>query len=277
MLDDDTTCHRHADRTAAVACQRCERPICTECMHSASVGFHCPTCTRTGAQKVVRASDLRSSSSTPATLALIIINVGAFLLQGSGLAIGDPAQTITRIGELGGSEVADGEYWRIITSAFLHRSLLHLGFNMFFLWTVGQLLERALGTPRFLLTYAAGLLGGSVAVLAFSFDALVAGASGAVLGLAGALGALLWARGIPLTQTSVFGLLVINLALPLIVPRISFWGHLGGIAGGFVAGWLLSWLPEKFGRPMNVAVGATLGWCLVLAAAALAIPTVVGG
>lgn len=276
MLDDHTTCYRHADRTAAVACQRCERPICTDCMHPASVGFHCPECTKTGAQQVVRARDIRSGNQTPITVGLIILNVGVFLLQGSGLAIGDPAQTVTGLGELGGREVADGEWWRIITSAFLHRSLLHLGFNMFFLWSIGQLLERSLGTARYLLTYAAGLLGGSVAVLLFSFDSLVAGASGAVLGLAGALGAVLWTRGLPLTQTPVFGLVVINLGLPLLVPRISFWGHLGGIVGGFVAGWLLTWLPERFGRTMTFAVGVTAFWCLALAAVALAAPTIVG-
>ncbi|MEM9615074.1 MAG: rhomboid family intramembrane serine protease [Actinomycetota bacterium] len=246
-------------------------------MSQASVGFHCPECARSGSQRVVRARDIRTSNQVPITVGLIVVNVIAYLFQGSNLVFGDPARTVTGWGRLFGPDVADGEVWRIVTAAFLHGSLIHIGFNMYLLWALGQHLERGLGTARYLLVYAAGLLGGSLAVLAFNFNAPTLGASGAVLGLAGAMAAVLWARGVPLNQSPVFGLVILNLALPLLIPGISFWGHLGGIVGGFVAGWLLTWLPERFGRPMNVAVGATAGWCAVLAALALAAPGFVSG
>ncbi len=277
VLDDNTTCYRHPDRTAAVACQRCERPICTECMSQASVGFHCPECASTGAQQVVRARDIRSTNQVPITVGLIVVNVITYLLQGSGVVVGDPARTVTGWGRLFGPDVADGEVWRIVTAAFLHGSLIHIGFNMYLLWALGQQLERALGTARYLLIYAAGLFGGSLAVLAFNFDTPTLGASGAVLGLAGALGAVLWARGVPLNRSPVFGLVILNLALPLLLTGISFWGHLGGIMGGFVAGWLLTWLPERFGQSMTTALGATAGWCAALAGLALAAPGFVSG
>ncbi len=276
VLDDNTMCYRHPDRVAAVSCQRCERPICSDCMIQASVGFHCPECARAGAQRVIRARDLSATNQTPATVALLALNVVAFVLQASGLAFGEPPTSLTNLGDLSGEDVADGELWRIVTSAFLHGGLLHIGFNMYALWVFGQALERGLGTWRFALAYLAGLLGGSTAVLAFSFDVDTVGASGAVLGLAGALAAALWARGVPLTQTSLFGLFVVNLALPILVPIISFWGHLGGILGGFAAGWLLTWLPERFGQPNNLAVGATAALCGVLGVAAVAVAAVGG-
>lgn len=246
-------------------------------MSQASVGFHCPECARGGAQRVVRARDIRSSNQVPVTIGLIVVNVIAYLFQGSGLAFGDPARNVETWGLLFGPLVEEGEVWRIVTAAFLHGSLIHIGFNMYLLWALGQQLERGLGTARYLLIYAAGLFGGSLAVLAFNFNAPTLGASGAVLGLAGAMGAVLWARGVPLNRSPVFGLVLLNLGLPLLLPGISFWGHLGGIAGGFIAGWLLTWLPERFGQPMNVAVGVTAGWCVALAALALAVPGVVGG
>ncbi len=269
MLADDTTCYRHSDRPAAVACQRCERPICSQCMTQASVGFHCPECARAGAQKVIPARTLMNRRSTTLTSILIGLNVAAFLLQ---RATDSPASTwsFADWGALFGPRVADGELWRIVASGFVHTGLLHLGFNMYALYLFGPPLERLLGPVRFVLAYAAGLLGGAAAVLLFAFDQPTVGASGAVLGLAGALAAVLWSRGIKITQTSLGGIFVINLALPLLIGGISFWGHLGGIAGGFAAGWLLSWLPTRFRQPMGTAMGATAALCVALFALAAA-------
>jgi membrane associated rhomboid family serine protease len=273
MLDDDTMCYRHDDRVAAVSCQRCERPICPSCMIQASVGFHCPECARVGAQRVVRARDL-STRRPPVTVSLIVANVVIFLgreavVTGDGVALVD-------WGLLFGPAVEAGQWWRVVTSGFLHANLPHLGFNMFALWIFGQPLERAMGSIRFSLAYLAGLLGGAVAVLMFNFTAPTLGASGAVLGLAGALAALLWSRGIAITQTSLGGIFIINLVLPLVFPGISFWGHLGGIVGGFVAGWLLSWLPDRFGQSIPTAVAATAALCVLLFGVALATPSAVG-
>lgn len=243
-------------------------------MTQASVGFHCPECTKANAQTVIRGRDIRSRTDTPITVGLIIANALIFLVQG--VAFGDPATSLQREGLLFGPAVQSGDWWRIITSGFLHGSLIHVGANMWALWIFGPPLERALGRARFALAYLAGLLGGAAAVMNFNFDAPTLGASGAVLGLAGALSALLWARGVSIMQSSLGGVLLINLALPLLVPIISFWGHLGGIAGGFAAGWLLAWLPERYGRSSNEAVSATAALCVVLAALALLGPSLLG-
>jgi membrane associated rhomboid family serine protease len=266
VLDDDTRCYRHGDRTAAVLCQRCERPICPSCMNQASVGFHCPECARTGAQKVIPARTLMNRQSAPVSVALIAISVVAFL--GQNAVVGD--LTLEQWGLLFGPRVADGEWWRIITSGFLHGNAIHLALNMYALWNFGPVLERALGAVRFGLTYLAGLLGGSLAVLVFDFNQGTLGASGAVLGLAGALAAVLWSQGVKPHQTPLAGIFAVNLLLPVLMPFISFWGHLGGIAGGFTAGWLLAWLPSRYRQPTSTALGATAALCLALFALAVA-------
>lgn len=198
---------------------------------------------------------------------LVAINVVAFLAQNA------TGGSLSRWGRLLGENpfaghpgVADGEWWRIVTSAFLHGSLFHIGFNMYALWILGNSLEQGVGKLRFGLIYLAGLLGGSFAVLAFDFHVPTLGASGAVLGSAGALAAVLWSRGTSITQTPLGFVLLVNLALPLLVGGISFWGHFGGIAAGFAAGWLLSWLPVRFGQSESVALGAAIGLCLALSA-----------
>lgn len=271
MLDDDTRCYRHEKRVAAVTCQRCDKPICSLCMTEAPVGFHCPDCVKSSGQRVIPARSLRSRTGTPVVMALIGINVAFFLAQ---QAIRTPVagySDFTDWGLLFGPAVHDGEWWRIVTSAFLHENLLHIGFNMYALWIFGPPLERFLGPVRFALAYLAGLLGGAVAVLAFNYGAPTLGASGAVLGLAAALAAVLWSRGVKPTQTSLMGIFVLNLLLPVIIGGISFWGHLGGIVGGFLAGWLLSWLPDRYRAPMGTAVSATVALCVVLAMAAVAV------
>jgi len=269
VLADDTTCYRHSDRPAAVACQRCERPICSQCMTPASVGFHCPDCARAGAQTVIPARTLIDKRSTTVTSILIGLNLAAFLLQ---RATDRPGSTwsYANWGALFGPAVSDGELWRIVSAGFVHTGLLHLGFNMYALYLFGPPLERLLGPVRFTLAYLAGLLGGSAAVLLFDYSQVTVGASGAVLGLAGALAAVLWSRGVKITQTSLGGIFVINLALPLLIGGISFWGHLGGIVAGFAAGWLLSWLPGRYRQPMGTAMGATAALCVALFALAAA-------
>ncbi len=226
-------------------------------MTQASIGHHCPECVASQGQRVYTPRDL-TQQRPPVTTALIVANVVTFL--GQMLS----ADRLTVWGLLFGPEVADGELWRVLTSGFLHGGLLHIGFNMYALWIFGPTLERGVGTLRFALMYLAGLLGGSVAVLLFDFGQPTLGASGAVLGLAGALSAVLWVRGINIFRTSLAGILVLNLALPLLVGGISFWGHFGGIAAGFVAGLFLSWLPERGGLTQNNAVAATVAWCALL-------------
>lgn len=228
-------------------------------MTQASIGHHCTECASGGAQKVYTARNL-PTSRPPIVVGLIAINVIAFLAQQA------TGGEVTVRGLLFGPSVANGEWWRVITSGFLHGSLFHIGLNMYGLWILGKNLEEGLGRLRFGLVYLAGLLGGSLAVLAFGFTQQTLGASGAVLGLAGALAAVLWSRGISLTQTSLGAILGLNLLIPILIPGISFWGHLGGIAAGFVAGWLVSWLPTRFKQSPQTALAATAGFCGLLAA-----------
>ena len=254
MLDESTTCYRHPERRAAVSCQRCERPICTDCMIQAAVGFHCPECARQGSQRVVRPRDPTEGDRPPLVLALIVINVLVFVAQGT--PVGANGTDLASWGTMYGPAVQAGEWWRLASSGFLHGSLVHLGFNMYALWVLGPMVERGVGTVRFAIIYAAGLLGGSLAVSLFAFQQPTLGASGAVLGLAGGIAALLMRRGVKITQTSLGGVVLLNLALPLLSPRISFWGHLGGVVGGFVAGWLVSYLADRPGNaPSRIPLG----------------------
>jgi membrane associated rhomboid family serine protease len=235
-------------------------------MNQASIGHHCPACTSNHSQQVYTPRNLPGRGLTVVT-ALVAINVVAFL--GQSVSDGRLSRWGRLLGEnpfAGHPGVADGEWWRVITSAFLHGSLLHIGFNMYALWILGNSLEEGIGKLRFGLIYLAGLLGGSFAVLAFDFNVPTLGASGAVLGTAGAFAAVLWARGVRITETPLGFVLALNLALPLLVGGISFWGHFGGIAAGFAAGWLLGWLPIRFGQPPQVALGAVVGLCVALTA-----------
>lgn len=174
---------------------------------------------------------------------------------------------LTDDGFLIGPAVANGEYWRIITSAFLHSGLMHIGFNLWALWVFGKPLEEAVGRLKFGLIYVAGLLGGAMAVVAFNYLTPTLGASGAVLGCAGALAALLWARGIKIWQTPLWIIFLFNLGLPLIPgTNISFWGHFGGMVGGFLAGWLLYLLPsQRRDLPSGVVISAGAALCVALA------------
>ncbi len=237
-------------------------------MRQASVGFHCPECTTKGAQKVIRPRDLiRRPVVTYTIMGLCVL---AYMAQQGTQGTLEP---VTESGSLLGRLVRDGEWWRIVTSGFLHGGLFHIASNMYALYVFGPMLEQALGRFRFALVYAGGLFGGSLAVLAFNFEKETLGASGAVLGLAGGLAALLAAQGRSIMSTSLGGIFALNLLLPLLIPRISFWGHFGGIAGGFVVAFVLASLPRTIRGPkgMQAAAAAAVAIVVVLGAAAVAV------
>ncbi len=283
----EVMCYRHPDREFAVGCQRCDRPICVECMRSASVGHHCPDCAKTGSQKVIRGRDLQFRPVL--TQVLLGLIAAVFVAQAVSGGSGFLSGAVYRDGVLFGPFVADGELWRIVTSGFLHASLWHIGFNAYALWLFGQTVERAVGSLRMGLIYAGGLFGGASAVLAFNFDQPTLGASGAVLGLAGGLAGIVMARGGDIRQTNLGGIFLMNLALPILFPGISFWGHAGGIAGGFAVGYLLASMQNRTRQPSPTGVGAPApgagdpsvvaagGLVVGLAALAVALGTVVQG
>ena len=260
----ETTCYRHPDRRAGVRCQRCERLICPACMKTASVGFHCPECAHGGRQKVYTRANWSDALRRPVVAqALIAVNAAVYV---AGLAL-DQGDGFIFDGGLFGPSVADGEWYRIVTSGFLHSTNpMHLLFNMLALWNLGTILEPALGRVRFGLVYAVSLLTGSLGVLVLSPDSLTVGASGAVFGLMGALLIAHRVRGIDPWSSGLGGVLLINLLITFGVPRISIGGHLGGLAGGLVAAWILldagpkafrqAWVPMAIVGALGVAAFA---------------------
>jgi membrane associated rhomboid family serine protease len=235
-------CYRHTDRETYISCQRCGRPICPDCMRAASVGFQCPECVAEGRAstpqaRTVYGGALRASDNA-VTLTLIGINVAVFL-----------AVLVTGGAVLGGTVmlpvlVADGQWWRLLTSAFLHQQFLHLLFNMVALWVFGPVMERLLGRARFLGLYLLSGLAGSVAVYLLSPPgSATLGASGAVFGLLGAALVVTVRRGYDASW--LLGLLGINLVITFSVGSISWQGHLGGLLCGLALGAAVAWSPRR--------------------------------
>jgi membrane associated rhomboid family serine protease len=232
------TCYRHPSRETGVSCSNCGRPICPDCMTTTAVGMRCPECSK----QRTTVKTLRNTARRPeVTIALIVINVVAFLAEGSPTFTGQPTGKIYEEGALFGSirgfptlGVAHGQWWRIVSSGFLHENLLHIGFNMYILYILGQMLEPALGRLRFGTIYAVSLLTGSFGALLVTPHSPTVGASGAVFGLMGAAAVEMRARQIPIMQSGVGGLILLNLVISFTLPGISWGGHIGGLIGGAV-------------------------------------------
>jgi len=208
-------------------------------MTTTPVGMRCPECSRQRTQ----VKTLRNTIRRPeVTFALIAINVVVFLTEGSFTLSGQPTGKIYEEGALFGSirgvptlGVAHGQWWRIITSGFMHENLIHIGFNMYVLYVLGQMLEPALGRLRFGTIYAVSLLTGSFGALLVTPHSPTVGASGAIFGLMGAAAVEMRARQIPIMQSGVGGLILLNLVISFTLPGISWGGHIGGLIGGAVA------------------------------------------
>ncbi len=257
-------CYRHPSRETAVRCSNCGRPICPDCMTPTPVGMRCPECSRQKTQ--VRT--LGSTRSEPrVTVALVIACVVAFLASGSIGPGGGAGNQLYRDGALFGPAVADGELWRLITSGFLHAGILHIAFNMYLLWVLGQMLEPELGSLRFAALYLTSLLCGSFGALLLEPDALTVGASGAVFGLMGGAAVELRTRGINPLQTDIGMLILFNLGLSFVIPNISIGGHVGGLIGGALAAVVLEAASRRRARQARVL---GLAGCVVLSALAVA-------
>ncbi|HEV7720340.1 MAG TPA: rhomboid family intramembrane serine protease, partial [Iamia sp.] len=251
---DVRTCYRHPDRVSGISCQRCDRPICPQCMHQASVGFHCPECTKAGKQKVLRGA--ASWTTRPiVTQVLIGINVAVYLamvvtstsepftLGGRALEFRYGDHGLFADGAMYGQLVPE-EPWRLLTNGFLHVplpfGLIHIGLNMLALLRLGQLLEPTLGRARFIALYSIGLVGGSLGVALIDPQQVTIGASGAVFGLMGGAVMVLRERNIDLRSSGLIQTIGINLLITFTIPFISIGGHLGGLVGGFVGGAILT-------------------------------------
>jgi membrane associated rhomboid family serine protease len=247
------TCYRHPDRETGVSCSNCGRPICPECMTSTPVGMRCPECARqTTKVRVGQGAFSPTAGKLPATITLIAINAIVFVaeLAAGGMGGLDGGGSLIRDGGVRGPEIADGDWWRVITGGFLHAGFLHLLLNMYVLWVAGSILEPGIGTPRFLAIYFVSLLAGSLGALLVEPDTVTVGASGAIFGLMAAV--IVVARGRGVEQlASQFGLFVVlNLVLTFSIPGISIGGHIGGLVGGAVAALLVIYVERQMsGRP----------------------------
>lgn len=265
-------CYRHPSRETGVSCSSCGRPICPDCMTPTSVGMRCPECARDR----TKVKTLRSRQAGPiVTQALIAINVIVFIADtAAGAPLGGGAAgTLYLHGALFGPLISHGhEYWRLLTSGFLHDGLLHILFNMLFLYFIGIILEPAIGHLNFAVVYFVSLLAGSFGALLFQPDAITVGASGACFGMLGALIVVAYYRGISIWQSGLGITLVINIVFSLSINGISIGGHLGGLVGGAICGWLIVELGER--RRMQVAA---LTCCLLVAVVSVIAAVAVAG
>lgn len=227
------------------------------------MGQQCRNCVGAAAHATPQVRQI--GASTPyATYALIAINVVVYLaavLQAHTSALTAVNSRILWNGGLLEPKVADGEYYRLITSGFLHLSVLHIAANMIALLLIGVQLEKFMGTARFTGVYFISMLGGAAAVLWLGdVNTLTAGASGAIYGLLGALLVVVVRSGQPPTQVVV--IIVLNLAITLAVPGISLWDHLGGLLFGALAMAAIVYLPRLVptGRPGRAAIINRLTW-----------------
>jgi membrane associated rhomboid family serine protease len=240
------TCFRHPGREAGRRCTRCGRPACSQCLVQASVGSHCVECARAARPDVkTRARYWNARQPTLVTYTLIAINLAVFVWIGiqvpetiggsAPLTLDNPQTDLVLFGPL----VEQGEWYRLVTSGFVHFGIIHLAFNMLLLFQLGQLLEPEIGRIRFALLYFAALFAGSAGVLLLDPNAPTGGASGAVFGLMGAAFIGLRNRGINPMTTGLGTTLLLNLLLTFSISNISIGGHIGGLVGGALAGWVV--------------------------------------
>jgi membrane associated rhomboid family serine protease len=230
-------CYRHPDRETGLSCSECGRPICTDCMTVAPVGLRCPehATNRPPPAQVARTaarSVAVSAKNAYVTQVLIAVNVLVYIVtvvQGQG--INDPGGEVFARGFLYGPFVANGDWWRLITSAFLHANLLHLAFNMLALWWFGAPVELFLGRARFLLLYVVSGLAGAAGALLATPHAPTVGASGAIFGILGAA-LVLERQRMYVLGGSALAIIVVNIVFSIAVPGISIGGHIGGLVGG---------------------------------------------
>ena len=297
------TCYRHPGKETYIRCQRCDRPICPDCMRDAAVGFQCPNCVAEGA-KTTRAGRTpyggkRTANPGVLSIGLIATHVAVWLAV---LATGwKESQLVDRLallprGACGSEElpgahyslfteqtcatqtstpgdgiwfpgVSDGAYWQLVTSGFMHVELWHIGFNMVALWFLGPQLEMVLGRARFLALYLLSALSGSALVYWLADESRgTLGASAAIFGLLGALLVVAYKVGGDVRTLLMW--LGLNVVITLTIPNISWQGHLGGFVGGFLVAGVLVYAPRQRRTTLQVAGLSVIGVLIVAAMAA---------
>lgn len=289
-------CYRHPGRETYIRCQRCDRPICPDCMRSAAVGFQCPTCVAEGtkATRSGRTAYGGQRSGNPARTSQVLIGINLAVWLGilatgwgssdwigrlvliprgfcAGPGVPDSESLCAAVGGTWFPGVADGSVWQLVTSMFSHVEPIHIGFNMLALWALGPQLELALGRARFLALYFLSGLGGSALVyLASAPDSRTLGASGAIFGLMAAL--LVIAIKVRGNVQQILFWIGINFFITFALHSyISWQGHLGGFLTGLALMAILVWAPRPRRTTWQAAGFAAIG---VLIAVAIVLRTV---
>ena len=271
-------CVNHPDRPASAACAHCDKPICTECMQQAPVGWQCPSCIAEGAKKTQviqpfagsnpgRTGIVGSTNPTPVVIGIVVVCVAVFVISGFG-----KASVIDRFGGLSHQVHQSDQYYRLFTSMFLHLDFLHIASNMITLLIVGPAVEVMLGRLRFLTLFLVAGLGGSVASYLFTpGNSVSAGASGAIFGVMGAYVVLAHNRRYPLAP--VVALIAINLVIGF-TGSIDWRDHLGGLVVGVLLalGYDYGATLRPAGRRIGFTVGVTVAVLVVLAVLVRAVP-----
>ncbi|MDJ0380783.1 rhomboid family intramembrane serine protease [Streptomyces sp. G-G2] len=281
-------CYRHPDRATGISCTRCERPICPDCMISASVGFQCPQCVRSGSGTGhgAAAASARNiaggvvvTDTALATKTLMGINAAVFLAVLAAPALLTPLELLGRyVDYLGGplEGVSTGQYYRLLTSVFLHEQWLHIIGNMTALWFLGAPLEAALGRARYLAVYLLSGLGGSALVYLLTPPNMpTLGASGAIFGLLGATVVLIRRMRHSMRPIAVMVLLMLVLTF---VPiggsgEISWQAHIGGLVTGALVGLGMLVPSAAAGRRRALVQWGTCAAVFLLAGAVVLIRT----
>lgn len=290
-----TTCYRHEGRESHVRCTRCDRYICPDCMRSASVGFQCPECVKSGTKSVrqtrtVFGSVANQSTRPVVTIGLILLNFAVYAaelmrhsvvdrlgmladaLRGPDKGLYEPMTSppsgFDRIG------VAHGEWYRMITSAFVHilpnqppLGPTHILFNMLSLWMFGVVVEQQIGRVRFIAAYLLSALGASVFCyyLTAPYTQSI-GASGAIFGLIGLYFVL--SRKLHFDPLGAQRQLIAAVAWLVLAARFTSWqGHLGGLVTGLVIGLVLVYAPPRGRRVAFQAAGMAAILIVLLGAA----------
>lgn len=241
------TCYRHPDRETGIRCTRCDRPICTECMVNASVGFQCPDCVRQGSgtghhpaanQPRTLAGGRVAADPRLVTKVLLGINLAIFVavwvtgrswLVDDLMLLGRAWDPSPPPGSIEG--VAEGQWYRLVTSMFLHQEVWHIAFNMLGLWWLGGPLEAALGRGRYLALYLlSGLAGSALTYWIAAPNQGSLGASGAIFGLLGATAVMM--RRMNYDMRPVLVLLALNLLFTFTWGGIAWEAHVGGLVAG---------------------------------------------
>jgi membrane associated rhomboid family serine protease len=259
------TCYRHPNRETGVSCSNCGNPICPDCMTATPVGMRCPDCSRQRTQT----RSLQSLAVDPiATYVLIALNVLVFF----GVASSPGAEndlTLFASGrfEFGGPlhGVAEGEYWRLISTGFLHVDYWHIGLNMLALYWLGRMIEPALGHARFVAIYLTSLLTGSLLVLILQPNVETLGASGAVYGLLGAAIVMARNRDIDLIQSGLLPILGLNFVITLLFG-FSLAAHVGGLLGGLV----VTFVVEELAKRRRTSTVPAVAFCALVSVASIA-------